>query len=324
MLHTFLSPKAETTSFAGFVEGTYALTDQLFLTLGGRYTTEKRNLIQRLNGNIVPPGKVDKRFNRATYRVALRYQFHEDANVYASYGTGFKSGVYNLASPSVIPVEPEKIKAFEVGMKADPYRWLRTNMSVFYYDYSDLQVQARNSTNTGFVLLNAANSEIWGGEAEVTVIPTDGLNIRAAVAYLHGEYTDFIGAQDFVPRPQGGNTAAVVDASGNNVIRAPRFTAMLGVDWRRELAGGELGIAGNFFHSSRIYYDAPNRYSQQPYQMLSGEISWTTPDEQWRFSLWATNLTNEKVAQQIRPSALGTDILYEKPRVVGIGAQYKF
>lgn len=324
MLHTYLSPKAETTSFAGFVEGTYALTDQLFLTLGGRYTTEKRTLLQRLNGNIVPPGEVDERFNRATYRVALRYQFVEDANIYASYGTGFKSGVYNLASPSVVPVDPEKIKAFEIGMKADPYRWLRTNFSVFYYDYSDLQVQARNSTNTGFVLLNAANSEIWGGEAEVTVIPTDGFNIRAAVSYLHGEYTDFVGAQDFVPRPQGGNTAAVVDASGNNVIRAPRFTAMLGVDWRRELAGGELGIAGNFFHSSRVFYDAPNRYSQQPYQMLSGEISWTTPDEQWRFSLWATNLTNEKVAQQIRPSGLGTDILYEKPRVIGIGAQYKF
>lgn len=108
------------------------------------------------------------------------------------------------------------------------------------------------------------------------------------------------------------------------MVRAPRFTAILGIDWRRELAGGELGIAANFFHSSRIYYDAPNRYSQEPYQMVSGEISWTTPDEQWRFSLWATNLTNEKVVQQIRPGAVGTDLLYEKPRVVGIGAQYKF
>ena len=323
LIHTYLLPESKTTSFAGFAEGTYALTDELFLTVGARYTTEKREFIQVLNGNVVPPGWVDKRFNRATYRAALRYQFTEDANIYASYGTGFKSGVYNLLSPSTVPVDPEKIKAWEGGLKADPFYWLRTNVSVFHYDYSDLQVQARNADGSGFVLLNAATSELYGGEAEATIIPTDGLNIRTAVSYLHGEYTDFPGAQDFVPRPQGGNAAVVTDASGNKVIRAPRFTAMLGVDWRIPLAGGELGLAGNFFHSSRVYYDAPNRYSQDPYEMVSGEISWTTAED-LRFSLWATNLTNAKVAQQIRPGAPGTDILYEKPRVVGVGAEYRF
>ena len=323
LLHTSMNPDTKTTSFAGFAEGTYALTDELFLTAGLRYTTEKREFIQIINGNVVPPGWVDKRFNRATYRAALRYQFTDDANIYASYGTGFKSGVYNTFSPSTVPVDPEKIKAWEGGLKADPFYWLRTNFSVFHYDYSDLQVQARNSDGSGFVLLNAATSELYGGEAEATIIPTDGLNIRTAVSYLHGEYTNFPGAQDFVPRPQGGNMAVVADASGNNVIRAPRFTAMLGVDWRIPLAGGELGLAGNFFHSSRVYYDAPNRYSQDPYETVSGEISWTTAED-LRFSLWATNLTNAKVAQQIRPGVPGTDILYEKPRVVGVGAEYRF
>lgn len=324
LIHTYLLPKTKTTSFAGFAEGTYALTDALFLTLGGRYTTEKREFIQIVNGAVVPPGWVDKRFNRATYRAALRYQFTQDANLYASYGTGFKSGVYNLLSPTNVPVNPEKIKAWEAGLKADPFRWLRTNFSVFHYDYSDLQVQARNAAGSGFVLLNAASSEIYGGEAEVTIVPGDGLNIRSAISYLHGKYTDFPGAQDFIPLARGGNMPAVTDASGNQVIRSPRFTAMMGIDWRTPLADGEFGVSANFFHSSRVFYDAPNRFSQDPYEMVSGEISWTPGTEGLRLSLWVTNLTNAKVAQQVRPSPLGTDALYEKPRVIGVGAQYKF
>ena len=324
LMSTFLLPETKTTSFAGFAEGTYALTDELFLTLGGRYTTEKREFRQIINGVVVPPGWVDERFNRATYRAALRYQFSDDANVYASYGTGFKSGVYNLLSPSTVPVNPEKIKAWEAGMKADPFYWLRTNFSVFHYDYSDLQVQARNAAGSGFVLLNAASSEIYGGEAELTISPADGLNIRAAASYLHGEYKAFPGAQDFVPRPGGGNVPGVTDASGNRVIRAPRFTSMMGIDWRTPLAGGEFAASANIFRSSRVFYDAPNRFSQDPYEMVSGELSWTPGSSDIRFSLWVTNLTNSKIAQQIRPSPLGTDLLYEKPRTVGVGAEYRF
>jgi iron complex outermembrane receptor protein len=324
MVHTYLKPDMSATSFAGFAEGTYQLAEPLFLTVGGRYTTEKREFEQVLNGRPMPYGQVSKTFNRATYRAALRYEFAPKSNVYASYGTGFKSGVYNVVAVSSQPVAPEKIKAAEVGVKSDPLPWLRTNISGFYYDYSDLQVQARNADGSGFVLLNAANSEIYGGEAEITVAPTTSLNIRGGVSWLHGKYKDFTQAQDFVPLAQGGNRPVSSDASGKWVIRAPRFSAMLGVDWRTDLAGGELGINANVMHSDRIYYDVMNRFSQDPYEMVSGEISWTAPGGHTTLSVWATNLTNEKVAQQVRPSPLGTDILYEKPRVIGVGAQYKF
>lgn len=322
--HTILSPKTETTSFAGFAEGTVEVVDRFYLTLGGRYTTEKKEFQQAVNGTQLPYGRVHKTFNKATYRAAARYQFTDSANIYASYGTGFKSGVYNVVSTSSTPVEPERIKAAEIGLKADPLPWLRTNLSVFHYRYTDLQVQARSADGASYVLQNAASAKIYGGELETTILPVQDLSIRASVTYNHGTYNSFPEAQDFIPLPGGGNAVAPGDAAGKRLIRAPRYTANLGVDWTTVVADGKFGATFNFFYSDRVYYDFLNRFSQKPYSLVNGEISWTMPNERMKFSLWTTNLTNSKVAQQIRQGALATDILYEKPRTIGIGAEFKF
>jgi len=323
LISTILNPAVETGSLAGFAEGTLQISDKFFLTAGGRYTTEKREFQQSVNGVQLPYGRVDKTFSNFTYKVAARYQITDTTNIFANYGTGFKSGVYNVAATSPVPVEPEKIKAAEVGVKSDLSRSLRANLSLYYYDYSNLQVQARTPDGNAYVLQNAASAEVYGGELEINVIPTQGLNVRGSVAYNHGTYDKFPAAQDFIPRPTGGNIVTSNDASGKTLIRAPRYTANLGADWTTTLAGREFGASANFFYSSRVYYDFLNRFSQKPYTMTSGEI-WFKAADNLKLSIWGTNLTNSKAAQQIRQGALATDILYEKPRVVGVGLEVDF
>lgn len=323
LIHTYLSPEVQTGSLAGFAEATAQVSEKFFLTVGGRYTTEKREFQQAVNGVQLPYGRVHKTFSNFTYKVAARYQITDSTNLYANYGTGFKSGVYNVVATSPIPVKPEKIKAGEIGLKSDPARWLRANLSLYYYDYSDLQVQARTPDGASYVLQNAASAEIYGGELEVNILPTDGLNIRASAAYNHGTYNKFPDAQDFIPKPGGGNTVTSTDAAGKTLIRAPRYTANLGADWTTTLAGREFGATANFFYSSRVYYDFLNRFSQKPYTMTSGEI-WYKATDNVKLSIWGTNLTNSKAAQQIRQGAMATDILYEKPRVVGVGLAMDF
>lgn len=324
VVNTVLLPKIQTTSYAGFVEGTYDLTSDLFLTVGVRYTTEERKFAQSVNGTALPYGTVEKSFNKWTYRAALRYNFVEDANIYLSYGTGFKSGVFNALGTSPVSTDPETIKAWEGGIKADPLPWLRTNLSIYHYDYQDLQVQARDTVGNSYILQNAANAKIWGGELELTVSPARDFNLRGAFAYTHGEYEDFPLAQTFVPRPDGGNTVSTQDVSGNRIIRAPRTSFNAGFDWGHDLGGGRVAVVGNLFHSGRVYYDFLNIFSQEPYTLVSGEISWTTPDEHWRFSLWGKNITNEAVLQQIRPGALSADGFYEAPRRIGVAAEFTF
>lgn len=314
-----------TRSYAGFAEGTYEIVGRLFLTLGGRYTTEERDVTPtlRVNGVLVPRPYGEGSFDRFTYRGALRYQWNPDSMVYASYGTGFKSGVFGGSVIATL-IRPELLTATEVGIKSDPLPWLRTNFAAYYYDYTDLQVSARDPLSTGYTLQNAASAEIYGGELEFIALATDRLTFRGAIAYNHARYSSFPAAQAFLPRDGGGNITVTRDLSGNHVVRAPDFTANLSVNLRTDLGGGELALFANAFYSSRVYLDFTNTVSQDPYVMVSTQASWTTPDERWRFSLWARNLINEAVLQQVRVGALSTDGIYEAPRSIGIGVSRVF
>nr|WP_254798397.1 TonB-dependent receptor [Sphingobium sp. AS12] len=318
-----LQPELSGRSFAGFGEGTYELSGGLFITLGGRYTTEKRSFTQILNGNTVA-NDVSKTFNKFNYKVGVRYEITSRTNVYATHSTAFKSGVYNMAATLSTPVLPEEITAYEVGLKTDPLPWLRINIATYYYDYKNLQLQARAANSSAYILQNAGNAEIYGGELETFISPVDGLKLRAAVAYTHARYQDFTAAQGFIPRGSGGNIVATTDASGNVMTRAPKWSGNFGADYTTAMGGGTFGAGANLSWSSRVYYDFLNIFSQPSYTLTNASIFWTPDSQAWKASLWVTNLTNEKVFQTIRPGAFSTDGFYEQPRKIGASFEVRF
>ena len=317
-----IEPEVENSSIAAFVEGTYDLTPSLSVTLGGRYTTETRKFSQRINGNQLFTD-AEEDFDKFTYRVAVQYEASPDLNIYATYGTGFKSGTFNTFGTSNVAVEPETIEAIEFGIKSDPLPWLRANLATFYYTYDNLQVTAR-AANNSFVLQNAASAEIYGGELELTAEPIDGLDLRAAIAYTHAKYDEFSNAQVFIPQAGGGNMVSSTDVSGNQLVRTPEFTLTLGGRYTFDAFDGEAFIGGNLFHSSAVYYDYLNIFSQDSYELLSAEIGWTSPDDDLTFRIFSKNLTNAAVAQQISPGPLAAYIIYERPREVGASVELRF
>lgn len=323
-----LTPKLEGRSFAGFAEGTYEVQPKLFLTLGGRYTTETRWFTQS-NNNVLLVDNVSKTFNKFNYKVGVRYEVTDKTNVYATYSTAFKSGVYNMAVTGGTPVNPENIKAAEFGIKSDPLDWLRTNLAAYYYDYKDLQLQSKAPTGPGYILQNAANAEIYGGEFETIISPVRDLRLRAAVAYTHARYKDFPNAQGFTPIVNdngdfAGNVAAPFDASDKVMTRAPEWSGNVGFDWGHDVGNGRVTLAGNLLWSSRVYYDFANRFSQRPYTLTNLSVNWQPGSEAFKIGLWVTNLTNAKVLQTVRPSTLAVDGFYEQPRKIGMTIETKF
>jgi len=318
-----LQPELAGRSFAGFGEGTYELASGFFVTLGGRYTTEKRSFTQVVNGTTVV-NDVSRTFNKFNYKVGARYEVAPRTNVYANHSTAFKSGVYNMAAILSTPVLPEEITAYEIGLKSDPLPWLRMNLAGYYYEYKNLQLQARAANSPAYILQNAANAEIYGGELETFISPFDGLKFRAAVAYMHARYQDFTAAQGFIPRPTGGNTVITVDASDKVMTRAPEWSGNLGADYTTALGGGTFGAGANISWSSRVYYDFLNNFSQPSYTLTNASIFWTPDSGAWKASVWVTNLTNEKVLQTIRPGTFSTDGFYEQPRKIGVSFEVRF
>ena len=63
--------------------------------------------------------------------------------VYGSYNRGLRSGGFELVTATnEPPYKPEKLDAFEVGVKSELFdRRLRFNAAAFYYKFKDIQVQ---------------------------------------------------------------------------------------------------------------------------------------------------------------------------------------
>ncbi len=73
-----------------------------------------------------------------------------------------------------------------------------------------------------------------------------------------------------------------------------------------------------------LYYDFLNTFRQESYELVSTEIGWTSPNDDLTFRIFAKNLTNAAVAQQISPGPLGAYVIYERPREVGASVEVRF
>ena len=320
-------------ALAGYAEGTLEL-GPLSIIGGIRYSSEERGYVAtRPTGN---PTSLDTsvRYSAWTPRAALRYEFSPSDNVYATYSRGFKSGTYNVSGFSTIPVEPENVDAFEVGFKH--YRaGVTFNASTFYYKYSNIQIQAIQVATGLTALTNAAKAEIYGAEAELAVPLGSGFDLRGGVAYTHSEYTSFPGALITTPRTAAavcganpnrpcGNTQAAGDASGNMMVRSPKWTGNLTLDYEGVFGGGTFRSSVTGSYNSGYYWDVDNRVKQDPYFLLNGRLSWGPEQGNWRISLWGRNLTNTTYQLYAVDTTQADAVAYARPRSVGVAVDFDF
>lgn len=319
--------RQEVVSYAGFGEGTLRL-GRVSLIAGLRYSWEKRNY-EAHTATVTSVPFRESSNDKLTYRLSAQYKFSDNANVYASYSRGFKSGVYNGFATSVAaaaPTRPETIDSFEVGFKSDPLNWLRINGALFHYDYTDIQQSARDPLTTLVILFNAASAKVDGAELEGTVKVSRNFNLRGYGTYLRAKYDSFPTAQIFRPLGTGGNASiAPYDASGKDMIRAPRATVGVNFDWSHDTSLGTFGLAGNVFHSAKYYWDFENRLTQPAYTMINGDISFSPAGlDKLRLSVFVRNLANEVVYSQMTSTATADKVGFERPRTWGASASFSF
>lgn len=351
----FLAPfftRQDASSWAIFGEGNYKFSEHLRFTAGLRYTSEDRKYMVSSPSAVLVPTQMGSS-NKLTYRGSLQYFFDEDTNIYFTVSRGFKSGVFNQFATSVANsryARPEVLDSYEVGLKADPLPWLRMNLSAFHYKYKDIQLNARDPVTNLNLLFNAARSTVKGAEAEITARATPNLNIRAYATYLDANYDTFATAVNFVPlmtlppggvppggvasqycpagigAPCGNFAVAPFDASGKDMVRAPRLTFGLSADYSVATDIGVLGVSGNAFYSAKSYWDFANRLAQPSYVLLNADVWWSKSEakDALRIGIWGRNLGNELIQNQILSSAFGDVVVYDRPRSYGVSISKSF
>ena len=171
-----------------FGQGTYNFTDQLALTLGGRYTfdktagvTQSTRIALRSNGagGVVvtaqpctdtfrrsgidaltnPAGvaacqtSITNKSNKPTWLVDLDYKPTPDTLLYAKWVRGYRQGGVNFTVPGLETWLPEKVDLYELGAKLS-FRGSVSgyfNIAAFYNDFRDQQVFVQAVTRPEFV-----------------------------------------------------------------------------------------------------------------------------------------------------------------------------
>lgn len=319
----------DTTAYSAFGELNYDVTPEFHLTAGVRYTSEKKAYTY---DNIFG-GHSDEAttWKKPTYRVVAQYDIAEDANVYASFSTGFKSGVYNgyAAVPVTGPVEPEELDAFEVGAKAR-VGGITLTAAAFLYDYTNIQTQGQTFLPDGtwiVTLNNAAKAKIKGFELSASGYLTDELSFSLGVSALpSAKYTEYTTAQVFIPDETTGGASNNVpyDATGSRIIRAPEVQWNAQFTHETDVMGGTLRSSLSYSYNDGFFWQPGNQSPEGSYHILNAKIAWTEPGGVYTFSVWGENLADALYSIYTSSGSIGISDAYAQPRQIGVGVSAKF
>jgi iron complex outermembrane receptor protein len=324
----------ETDSYAAFGQATLPLdlvTQGLRVTFGARYTSDYKRFsayttTTDANGTVLGPvtdfPATDRTWSQFTPKVSLEYLAGEQL-YYLSYSQGFKSGAYNITTPTAAgPVNPEKLNDYEIGMKS---RFLdgriQWDTGAYYYDYKNLQVQITDFAHAGATLLeNAADAKAYGLESTFAIRVTDALRVDASAILSHAEYTQF---NDFASVDPVTLAAETVNATGKELQEAPNFAGSVGPDYEMPLGGGTLRASANVYYNAGYYWTAANTFRQSPYTLVNASLAYTFPGEHWTVTAWGKNLTNQLYESGIETIAsFGVYAQDAPPRMYGVSLKY--
>ena len=322
-----------TTSIAGFAQATVPLGTSTNLTGGFRYTSDMRKLVDAasnatlIGGTALPTTSLpnqSKDYGAPTWRLSLDHQFAPDVLAYVSYNRGFKSGGFNVQVPTAPAFLPEKIDAYEVGVKADLLdQRLRINPSAFYYNYQNIQV-AYITSSGGLGLSNGPSAQIWGTELEGEAIVTRDLHITFGLTYLHDRFGDYPNAVFYIPQAVG-NIVTSENAKGNRLPFTPDLATSLGFNYTIPLpADGNLVIESDWSHNDGFYTDSDNLRKQRPYDTVNASARWSFPGGRYWVGVWGKNLANDAVLTLQTTTAFADFASYAAPRTFGVTAGTKF
>ncbi|MBL4801789.1 MAG: TonB-dependent receptor [Emcibacter sp.] len=321
--------KLDTNNWATFLHMSYDVTEQFSVTLGGRYSYEKKTYF--IDSNFPASGKIatlpttdTQSWSKFTPKVGLDYHVNEDVLVYASFAKGFKSGGWNPRPLNPLEFkryDQENLIAYEFGIKSRLLDNRMTfNLAGFYSQYNDLQLSS-NSVNpaNGALLLtvdNAGDVDIWGFEAEIIARPTASLDLNLALGFMDNKYTSL-----------AASTGYSID---NKLPNAPKLTLSAGAQYAFDLGDdmGQLTIRGDVNYRSKTFNNPQNSVEiiQSAYTLLNGRITWDSPDEDWQVAIFVLNITNKDYftsAENI-PAFGVRNAVYGRPREWGASISRSF
>lgn len=344
---------AEAHSEAAYTQATWTppiWSDRLDLTLGARYTRDRREAERSstVNGVMVEQGKLDgtanrQRFSKFNPMLTANYGLSEDISVYAKVATGYKAGGSSesgLFGHFDQTFDPETVTSYELGLKS--YWWdhrLRINAAAFVSRFDDMQLAFTvDPTDTSFVqAYNAGQATVRGVELDLLLMPTETLSLSADYAYLDPEFDEVEALAGTTFDPAVNSAIDGVYSVGQNIKDlfalpyAPRHSLNLGMDYTVWQSGNaslaahlDYQFQSSMFVTTTAGPDVPGRDNVEipSHGLFNGRLTLTLDlprGDQAKIALWGKNLTDKKYPLQ----AVGGGYAIATTGVLGnVGAGY--
>ncbi len=316
-----------TVSSAVFGEGNFAWSDRLSVSAGLRYTSEDKDVLTNRIPGPDSPLPVVTAFNEDTWdaltpRLSLAYQARPDLFIFASVADGFMSGGFNpFGDPGLDLLrtyEPEELRTWELGFKTDQLdNRLRLNWSVFWNDYTNLQLTASLIENGEalFLIENAGKVEAKGFELELQAQPTTELLLNLGVGHVDARYVELddtvraVTLDDTLPRtPEW------------NLVFSPQYTFLTKGD-------GAVILRADYTYKTKFYNDVANNEAaaQAAFGLFHARASWVAASGRYEVSLWGKNLADERYLEHGHvPEAFGPSYgVAGRPREWGLSVRLR-
>jgi len=299
----------KTISYAGFVDGTLAVTQQFKADLGVRYTYESKNGFANLNHSnhfFGPPiaGAFDNSWTAVTPKLTLTYKPVEPLLAYATVSKGFQSGGFNTQGGDqtslTLPFDSEIVWNYEVGVKFDGLdHRLQANLSAFTDRYSQLQVITNVTSPQGFFTAtnNAGAATVNGLELDLQAAPANWLTLGVRYDYLTSKFTDYV---------INNGDGTFTNDNGNEVPFVSRNRLTASVDLHTDLPAerGRVAFGGDVSYRSKYYISAGNAADTPDYitdltawhGVLNLHASWTSSNGRHEVAVFGQNVTNAHYA----------------------------
>lgn len=325
-----------------YAQGIWELSDKTTFEFGGRYLTDKMNMVSTVGiafgypaaapaavlascpNDFVDPCGLDE--SAFTWRAAINHTPNEDTLWYASLATGYKPGGINgglNTNPRLYkPFKEEEVESIEIGYKATILDGrANLNLAVFDYSYQGLQAATARETDDGLVLnflTNLADADVNGFEAEFNYMATDNLELQIGLGKLNTKNND-----------PGANFDGPLGNSARKLPNAPEINYNIAMDYETPLeTGGSLNVFIDYVYEGDHYKEVVNiPMLKITNKLLNARVTWKLGDDKTSISFWGKNLTDDVYIMDTLGASGNTGwgvYVTGMPRTYGLSLDYRF
>ncbi|MGK2908283.1 MAG: TonB-dependent receptor [Sphingobium sp.] len=275
-------------SYAVFGEFYIRPLEGLEITLGGRYSLDRRSVDRTLYSaitNTVPTATYATKIksNKFTPKLGVSYDTGP-VLLFASFTEGYRTPGFITSNPGnlvgmALQSKMETEKSIEGGFKAKLLdNKLNVSATVFSAKYNNLQATL---TANGITQVVTSDAKIEGLEFETNYRPVRGLSLFANAGLMKTKYTS----------PPAGQPYArdLKHAPGHNFVVGGLYETAIGELPGTFFLGGDVSVTG------KAWRNVANTIDQQSdgYELATARFGYRADQDRWSITVGGTNLLDK-------------------------------